>query len=229
MSSASLLSPVADRLFVPLATEPFRWFASGRKQWELRRLGRQYTPKHVMPGRRVELRKGYVDKSAALWGTVTEICEADGITEFFDVVDFREVIPEAADRQEAEETAARILGSESAPVIGFRVDVDPVTELPLHSAYMLLVREGKKQSTVRKGIRKVDGAVADLVSGEDRVRVLVTDLNVKSFQDLSDEDAHRDGFNTLQELSCALRRFYPDIAPSDPVTIIGFDPVDENP
>jgi hypothetical protein len=212
---------------VPLASGPFRWFASGRKDWELRRLGRQYTPKHLVPGRRVELRKGYSDKAATVWGTLAEIIEAQGIAQFFDEVDFRKVIPDASDRDEALRTAAQILGSEKAPVIGFRVDVDPASELPLHSDFIPLVREGKKQSTVRKGVRKIDSSLADLVAGDYRLRVLVTDLNVKPFAALTVADAQRDGFETLPELKSALRRFYPDISPSDPVTVIGFTALGE--
>ena len=104
-----------DRVFVPLAKGPFRWFASGHKRWELRRRGRQYTQKHLIPGRRVELRRGYSDKNAALWGRITDVCEADSLSQFFDVVDFREVIPEATTRAEAIKTAGEILGEDTFP------------------------------------------------------------------------------------------------------------------
>jgi len=218
-----------DRIFVPLATEPYRWFASGRKHWELRRLGRQYTPRHLIPGRRVELRRGYCDKHTALWGTLTETCEAPNIAHFFDAVDFRKVVPEASNRQEAVRIAAAILGDGESPVIGFRVEVDPVAELPLNADFMPLVLQGKKRSTVRKGIRKIETKFADLVAGTERLRVLITDLDVKPFRELSAADALRDGFETLGELKTTLRRFYPNIAPADPVTIIGFAPLQHTP
>jgi hypothetical protein len=211
-----------DRLFVPLASEPFRWFASGRKHWELRRLGRQYTPRHLLPGRRVELRRGYLDKVSALWGTLAAIHEAPSIASFFDAIDFREVIPEATDREDAVRIATQILGPRESPVIGFRVAVDPVAEIPLHHRFMPLVREGKKRSTVRRGVRKIDSKLADFVAGSDRVRVLVTGLEVKAFDELSLTDAQRDGFETLAELQNALLGFYPNMLPSDAVTIIAF-------
>jgi ASC-1-like (ASCH) protein len=214
-----------NRMFVPLANAPFRWFASGNKRWELRRRGRQYTQKHLIPGRRVELRRGYSDKTAALWGNITEVREADNLSQFFDAVDFREVMPEAASRAEAMKTAAEILGEDTFPVIGFRIEADPVAELPLHADYVSLVRAGKKRSTVRKGIRKIESTLADLVAGKYRLRVLVTDLDVKPFGTLSASDAERDGFETLADLQHALHRFYPDITQSDPVTIIGFRPL----
>jgi hypothetical protein len=224
-SRAAVESARPDRVFVPLATEPFRWFASGRKRWELRRLGRQYTPKHLVPGRRVELRRGYSNKNTALWGTLAEIREAKNIARFFDDVDFRHVIPDASDREDAVRTATQILGDDETPVIGFRVEVDPVAELPLHPDFMPLVREGKKRSTVRKGVRRIESSLVDLIAGSERLRVLVTDLDVKPFRLLLAADARRDGFETLAELEAALRHFYPNISQSDPVTIIGFTPI----
>ena len=90
---------------------------------------------------------------------------------------------------------------------------------------MPLVRAGKKRSTVRKGVRRIESTLADLVAGTDRLRVLVTDLDVKPYNALSTLDAQRDGFETLADLQRALHHFYPDIAQSDPVTIIGFKPL----
>jgi ASC-1-like (ASCH) protein len=216
-----------DRVFVPLSSAPFRWFSSGAKRWELRRHGRQYTRKHLTPGRRVELRRGYTNKHTALWGRIEEVREADTLSEFFNRVDFREVIPEARSRLEAEDTATKIIGGGHVPVIGFRVALDPIAELALHADYMPLIRQGKKHSTVRNGVRQLPGNVADLVADGERMRVLVTDWGVKSFEELSAADAKRDGFTTLVELTTALRRFYPNISPSDPVTIIGFMPLSD--
>ncbi|WP_316196913.1 hypothetical protein [Bradyrhizobium sp. SZCCHNS3053] len=111
----------ADRLFVPLAASPFNWFQSGQKKWELRRFGRQYTPKHVRVGRRVELRKGYKGPES-IWGEVLDVVEANGLDDFFNKVDFKEVIPVASTREDAVQIASDILrvGS-STPLLGFCV------------------------------------------------------------------------------------------------------------
>src|SRR5258708_2524794 len=74
--------PKSDRLFVPLADQPFAWFRSGHKKWELRRFGRQYTLKHVRVGRRVELRRGYRGPDV-LWGEILDVVEANGVDDFF--------------------------------------------------------------------------------------------------------------------------------------------------
>lgn len=112
------------RLFVPLATEPFRWFCSGRKKWELRKKGRQYTPKHVRPGRDVELRRGYTDRDTALWGEIIDVIEADSVEAFFLSVPWHTVLPECNSLGEAILNAYRILNiadGKATPVLGFKV------------------------------------------------------------------------------------------------------------
>ena len=200
-------------------------FASGRKHWELRSCGRQFAPEHLIPGRRVELRKGYCDKTAALWGTLAEFCEARSVASFFEMVPFREVIPAASNRKDAVQTAIRILGDAKAPVIGFRIAVDPAVEIPVHLDCLLLVQRGRKQSTICKGVRKLESNLAALVSGPERSLVLVTDVKAKPVHALSEMDAQRDGFETLAELKSALCCLYTHISPADIITIIGFKPL----
>lgn len=118
----------SDRLFVPLASGPFDWFAAGSKRWELRRYGRQYTDRSVVPGRRVELRRGYRDADRALWGTVTTVARAKGLDEFFRKVPFQQVIPIATSQSEAIQIAGEILSILDEPfaeVLGFYVELDP--------------------------------------------------------------------------------------------------------
>ena len=115
------------RMFVPLATKPYQWFQGGKKRWELRKYGRQYTQKNVRPGRRVELRRGYTDASRALWGTIVNVELAQDVGQFFDRVSFKEVIPDAGNRQEAITAATAILRmyeDNSEPVLGFEVSLD---------------------------------------------------------------------------------------------------------
>jgi ASC-1-like (ASCH) protein len=108
-------------LFVPLADQPFAWFRSGRKRWELRRFGRQYTPKHVRVGRRVELRRGYKGPEV-LWGEIVEVIQANGIEDFFSKVYFKEVVPVAESREDAVEIATKILNVEAdTRLLGFAV------------------------------------------------------------------------------------------------------------
>lgn len=116
-----------DRLFVPLSTEPYRWFNNGQKRWELRKYRGQYTEKHVRPNRKVELRRGYSNPNQALWGTIISVHLAEGLEEFFDRVPYEQVIPIADNLEEAIAISQKILQitpGQSVPVIGFEVSLD---------------------------------------------------------------------------------------------------------
>jgi len=114
------------RAFVPLSAKPFHWFKEGKKKWELRKCGRQYSERHIWVGRRVELRHGY-RLGESLWGTVTHTLTAESLPEFFSKIDYRSVIPDAMSLEEAYEFARSILnipeGSEM-PVFAFRIELD---------------------------------------------------------------------------------------------------------
>ena len=61
-----------ERLFVPLATEPFIDFRDRGKEVEVRKNGHQYTIKTIIDGRLVELRLGYSGKES-IWGNIGQI------------------------------------------------------------------------------------------------------------------------------------------------------------
>ncbi len=116
-----------NRLFVPLSAEPYEWFKTGQKKWELRKYGRQYTEKNVRPGRRVELRRGYSDSGRALWGTILAVKHEQDIAEFFKWVPFEDVIPTANSLTEAIAVVEKILNLDSSypePVLGFQVALE---------------------------------------------------------------------------------------------------------
>lgn len=115
------------RLFVPLASAPFEWFRSGKKSWELRRHGRQFTEKHVIPGRAVELRKGYQTTEDVIWGTVKRTLSAGSLADFFDQVPYQLVVPNAESRSQAVDIATSILGigeHQPALLLGFEIEFD---------------------------------------------------------------------------------------------------------
>ena len=115
---------VDKRLFVPLCSGPYEWFRSGQKTWELRRYGRQFTEKHVIQGRKVELRRGYSSREDALNGVVCDVVRADGLRSFFGKVSYREVIPTADSEESAVRQAAEILripADGDTPLLGMHV------------------------------------------------------------------------------------------------------------
>lgn len=111
------------RLFVPLAKEPFEWFESGQKHWEVRKAERGFAPQHVQIGRVVELHLGY-STPEAIWAEITEVVLADTLEELYERVPFSEVIPVAASVEEATRITTEILRlnlRQSQPLVAFRV------------------------------------------------------------------------------------------------------------
>lgn len=117
------MAPFPTRLFVPLRTAHFRAFAAGNKTWELRLRRRNWTSRHVLIGRRVELRHGY-SGLGSVWGNVVEVYEASSISYILARVPYRLIVPDAASKADAVRIAATTLGASTAPVIAFCVKLD---------------------------------------------------------------------------------------------------------
>ena len=99
--------------------------------------------------------------------------------------------------------------------------------IKLTDSLLGLVIQGKKTSTIRYGTVFIAHEHVPLVSDKRIVTVKVTRVeHSKTYGELDDNDARRDGFHSVSELSARLERFYPNILPSDPVTIIHFTKVD---
>lgn len=96
------------RLFVPLSTNPYNWFLSGSKEWELRKAARNFTSKQVYRGRVVELRRGY-NTSDKIYGVIDQVIECKTLQEVFDKIDFKKIIPVARDKFEAINISYEIL------------------------------------------------------------------------------------------------------------------------
>lgn len=117
-----------ERLFVPLASEPFNWFLSGQKKWELRKADRQYTKKYVYKGRMVELRKGY-NTDEKLFGQVDNVVESVSLEGIFEKASFKEIIPIAKNKSEAISISLEILKpSKLHSFIAFKIDLNDTKE-----------------------------------------------------------------------------------------------------
>jgi hypothetical protein len=95
--------------------------------------------------------------------------------------------------------------------------------LPLKSEFIPLVRAGAKRSTVRAGRRRISPGPAEIVSGNARIPIQVTDVKYKTFADLTQADALTDGFTSREELQRELLSFYPDLRDNDAISVIYFD------
>jgi len=96
-------------------------------------------------------------------------------------------------------------------------------QIKLADKFFDFVLSGKKTSTIRYGLVFFTDDRLILLSNKRSlsIRLLKVDYS-KTFGELNDEDAYRDGFSTLDELKIELKRFYGDIPPDYPITIIHF-------
>ena len=89
---------------------------------------------------------------------------------------------------------------------------------------MTLLRAGKKKCTIRMGNASVANPQINVSDGRTSVLVRITDIdNTRTFEQLTDQDAHDEGFSTRDELISDLRKYYPRARPTDPVTVIRFE------
>lgn len=95
--------------------------------------------------------------------------------------------------------------------------------LRLHTDYLQAVIDGRKTTTVRAGKRNMELGPCRIVAGRTSLDVTITDIRHCRYDELTDEDAIRDGFNTLSELKAALHRFYPNLTLDAAVSVVRFE------
>lgn len=211
------------RLFVPLSAEPFDWFDSGSKHWEVRHDRGTFQLSRLTSGRRVELRRGYTGDS--LWGTLTETAQAANAVELFALVCYEAVVPIARSQAEAIAFVEALLG-DNQKLVAFHVELDSessVTEIAFDPQLLDLVDSGKKSTTVRAGHRDYHLGPASFHFGAKVQRkgaIIRTEFT--RLDRLTTKDARNDGYRSAEELVAALRRYYPDLEPDAPVTIVEF-------
>lgn len=107
---------------MPLRADAFRWFESGAKRFELRRLGRQFAQHLLVEGRAVELRFGYSGRS--LRGRIGAVFVGEHLRQMISTVGFQSVVPPASDLDDAV-TIARDFVGPNGPYVLFEVRLDP--------------------------------------------------------------------------------------------------------
>ena len=72
-------------------------------------------------------------------------------------------------------------------------------------------------------VEKIDRIRIPLISSKRTVYIRILKLDYsKTFSELDDIDARRDGFESKDELKSVIKKFYKDISDDNPVTIIHF-------
>ena len=88
--------------------------------------------------------------------------------------------------------------------------------------YINAIREGNKTTTIRIGKHGVSTSELIFESNSDSIKVNVLSVYYRKFNELTETDAQRDGFDNLHELETALYAFYPNIKPNTTFTVIKF-------
>jgi hypothetical protein len=85
-----------------------------------------------------------------------------------------------------------------------------------------LILSGKKTSTVRLGIRDYPLGQATIISGKFQIPIEITEIEFMTIGHLDENVAESEGYDTLDELLQALRRFYPEAESEHDVTLVHF-------
>jgi ASC-1-like (ASCH) protein len=215
------------RVFVPLAKEPYNWFASGRKKWELRRCIRQYSDKNIQTGKVVELRCGYSDPSKAIWGVIEETRIYGSLNNVFEDINYDEIIPIASNLGQAIDLTNEILNLESyhnTRLIAFKVrKIENPEFIQMSSEYYKLILSGQKKSTIRKGRRYYRTGEGIIFFESKAIVVNIISTKFVRLSQISIEEIKNDGFNSMQEIEKALSGFYGEIDKEEIMTIVNFE------
>jgi hypothetical protein len=97
-------------------------------------------------------------------------------------------------------------------------------KIALADEYFELIERGIKTSTIRYRKRDYNLGKCQFYSDtSDKITIVeITEIEYKTFGELTEDDALHDGFKTLVELKSTLKRFYPDVKDGDIVTRVVF-------
>jgi ASC-1-like (ASCH) protein len=98
--------------------------------------------------------------------------------------------------------------------------------IKLSDEFIDFIDNGTKTSTVRFNKRIVDSDLIIFDSGSrQRNTRFVSPVIYKKYSELTQEDAIKDGFKSLEELQTVLKRFYPEINQDSDISIINFEKI----
>lgn len=90
--------------------------------------------------------------------------------------------------------------------------------------YKKKIKEGLKRQTIRLSTSLREGEKVEVVAGGEVLGIAkITRVERKTIDELTDEDAKRDGFENVAQLVKALRRHYGRISSKKEVCVIGFE------
>src|ERR1019366_8487854 len=113
----------------------------------------------------------------------------------------------------------RIAEYERVNLLAFEVDLQ-TTIIQIAPTFIEPILHGNKKTTIRLGHRNYRLGSAILHSESSDIDVRITGVRVATLSILTEDDAIRDGFDTLEALRHRLCDFYPDISDESVITIV---------
>ena len=97
-----------------------------------------------------------------------------------------------------------------------------------NEAYVTNILMGKKTASIRSNVRGLmsDSIIPFTANGRRFAMARIKEIRPVRFQELSEEDAKRDGFETLQELKEGLGQFYKKLKPNSRLFAVRFEVVE---
>ena len=218
------------RLFIPLCSDPFNWFLSGEKEWELRKQSGQFNPDRIEIGSYAELRRGYSAKNGICWGKVTDCKSFTSLKDVFSVIPYQKII-KASSLTDAKDYTCGLLGisyDSQVDLVAIKIEkIDIIGEILFHDRYFPLLLSKMKTTTIRQGIRHYQEGYYNAINNDKSKCVLIRVIKTEiiEFGLLTDINATSDGYQSAMQLKSDLLKFYPSLSYDSPMTIISFEEV----
>ena len=216
------------RLFIPLCTDPFNWFESGEKEWELRKKSKQFNPDSIEIGSYVELRRGYVAKNGVSWGRVIDCKTFSSLKDVFASIPYQRIV--RADNEEKAVdyvcTLLEIMPDTQVELVAIKIETITILgEISFADKYLPMLASGQKTTTVREGIRTYPPGFYNAFNNNKTKCVLikVTKTEITKYGLLDDTRAATDGFDSASQLKEELLKYYPFLTDVSPMTTVFFE------
>ncbi len=216
------------RLFIPLCTEPFIWFETGKKEWELRKCSHVFNPDNIYIGETVELRRGYIAKNGVIWGKVTDCKTFTSLKEVFSDIPYNRIVV-AEDEMKAAQYICSLMDISFdglSDFVAIRIEkIDTIGEIIFEDKLLPMLKDGRKSSTIRNGIRHyAPGFYSAFNDSRTRCELLkVRRTELTKYGQLTDDSTTTEGYDLVKELKDDLLRFYPDLTDESTMTIVYFE------
>ena len=105
-------------------------------------------------------------------------------------------------------------------------------EVKFHKKYYPLIRDGFKTQTLRLARKRLDVQENDIVTAifpgiDETLNIKINRIGYKQFKSINQEDANREGYESLADLKNELLRIYPLINKFDRLYYYQFEVLEE--